>query len=153
MALCDDDPKRLAIKRLLVANRSEIAIRIFRAATELGLRTFAVYGEQDKLSPHRFKADEAYQIGKGQGTDRRLSLDRRDHRRCEEAQHRCDPSRLIVDACVALKDRHALEEIREHRLRMRKQLQEKAGGAFDVSWSVQMYDEDIRIVEAGLGRL
>jgi len=55
------------IKKLLVANRSEIAIRIFRAATELGLRTFAVYAEQDKLSLHRFKSDEAYQIGRGKG--------------------------------------------------------------------------------------
>lgn len=55
------------IKKLLVANRSEIAVRIFRAATELGLRTFAIYAEQDKLSLHRFKADEAYQIGRGKG--------------------------------------------------------------------------------------
>jgi len=53
------------IRRLLVANRSEIAIRIFRIATEMGIRTFAVYAEEDKLSLHRFKADEAYQIGKG----------------------------------------------------------------------------------------
>ena len=52
------------MKRLLVANRSEIAIRIFRAATELGLSTIAVYAEEDKLSLHRFKADEAYLIGK-----------------------------------------------------------------------------------------
>ena len=52
------------MKRLLVANRSEIAIRIFRAATELGLATVAVYAEEDKLSLHRFKADEAYLIGR-----------------------------------------------------------------------------------------
>lgn len=58
---------RSRIRNLLVANRSEIAIRIFRAASELGLRTFAVYAEEDKLSLHRFKADEAYQIGKGRG--------------------------------------------------------------------------------------
>ena len=51
------------MKRLLVANRSEIAIRIFRAATELGLTTIAIYADQDKLSLHRFKADEAYLIG------------------------------------------------------------------------------------------
>jgi pyruvate carboxylase len=56
-----------SIRRLLVANRSEIAIRIFRAATELGLRMFAVYVKEDRLSLHRFKADEAYQIGKGRG--------------------------------------------------------------------------------------
>ncbi len=53
-----------SFKRLLVANRSEIAIRVFRAATELGIETVAVYAEEDKLSLHRFKADEAYQIGK-----------------------------------------------------------------------------------------
>ncbi|MDA5194541.1 pyruvate carboxylase [Govanella unica] len=49
-------------KKLLVANRSEIAIRIFRAATELGIRTVAIYAEEDSLSLHRFKADEAYRI-------------------------------------------------------------------------------------------
>jgi pyruvate carboxylase len=54
-------------KKLLVANRSEIAIRIFRAATELGLRTTAIYAQEDKLSVHRFKADEAYLIGEGKG--------------------------------------------------------------------------------------
>ena len=52
------------MKRLLVANRSEIAIRIFRAAAELGLATIAVYAEEDKLSLHRFKADEAYLVGR-----------------------------------------------------------------------------------------
>jgi len=52
-------------KRLLVANRSEIAIRVFRAAAELGITTIAIYPEHDKLSLHRFKADEAYLIGKG----------------------------------------------------------------------------------------
>jgi pyruvate carboxylase len=55
----------VAIRKILVANRSEIAIRIFRAASELGMRTVAVFAEQDKLALHRFKADEAYQIGKG----------------------------------------------------------------------------------------
>lgn len=54
----------LPIKRLLVANRGEIAIRIFRAATELGIRTVAVYTYEDRYSLHRYKADEAYQIGK-----------------------------------------------------------------------------------------
>ncbi len=55
------------IRRLLVANRSEITIRVFRAATELGIRTIAIYAEEDKLSLHRFKADEAYQVGIGKG--------------------------------------------------------------------------------------
>jgi pyruvate carboxylase len=55
------------IKKLLAANRSEIAIRIFRAANELGLRTVGVYSHEDRLGLHRFKADEAYQIGAGKG--------------------------------------------------------------------------------------
>ncbi len=57
----------MSIKKILVANRSEIAIRVFRAANELGLKTVAVYAEEDKLALHRFKADEAYLIGKGKG--------------------------------------------------------------------------------------
>jgi pyruvate carboxylase len=57
----------LPIRKILVANRSEIAIRVFRAANELGLKTVAVFAEEDKLALHRFKADEAYQIGKGLG--------------------------------------------------------------------------------------
>ena len=64
------------IRRLLVANRSEIAIRVFRAASEFGIRTVAVYAEEDKLSLHRFKADEAYQIGVGKGPlEAYLSID------------------------------------------------------------------------------
>src|SRR5215471_16952287 len=55
------------IEKLLAANRSEIAIRIFRAANELGLRTVAVYSNEDRLALHRFKADEAYLIGKSKG--------------------------------------------------------------------------------------
>src|SRR5882724_6286576 len=51
----------------MAANRSEIAIRIFRAANELGLRTVAVYSKEDRLSLHRFKADEAYLVGERKG--------------------------------------------------------------------------------------
>ena len=54
-------------KRVLVANRGEIAIRIFRACNELGIRTVAIYSEEDKFSLFRTKADEAYLIGKNQG--------------------------------------------------------------------------------------
>ena len=56
---------RPRIRKLLVANRSEIAIRIFRAATELGIRTVAVYAHEDRFALHRFKADESYRVGRG----------------------------------------------------------------------------------------
>ncbi|QOV87583.1 pyruvate carboxylase [Humisphaera borealis] len=55
------------MRKLLVANRSEIAIRVFRAATELGLSTVAVFTHEDRFSLHRFKADEAYLIGPPEG--------------------------------------------------------------------------------------
>ena len=51
------------IHKVLVANRGEIAIRVLRAAAELGIRTIAVFTYEDRYSLHRFKADEAYQIG------------------------------------------------------------------------------------------
>ena len=50
-------------KKVLAANRGEIAIRIFRACTELGIRTAAIYSHEDLLSIHRYKADEAFLIG------------------------------------------------------------------------------------------
>ncbi|AXI08965.1 pyruvate carboxylase [Oceanobacillus zhaokaii] len=53
------------IKKVLVANRGEIAIRVFRACTELNIRTVAIYSNEDNSSFHRFKADEAYLIGQG----------------------------------------------------------------------------------------
>ena len=56
--------KVVANKRLLVANRGEIAIRIFRAASELNVRTIAIYSHEDRFAMHRFKADEAYRTGK-----------------------------------------------------------------------------------------
>ena len=52
------------VKRLLAANRSEIAIRVFRSAHELGVRTVAIYSHEDRYALHRFKADEAYPIGR-----------------------------------------------------------------------------------------
>ncbi len=78
------------ITRLLVANRSEIAIRIFRSAHELGIRTVAIYSHEDRYALHRFKADEAYQIGKP-GEPIRAYLD--------------------IDAIVALAKQHDIDAI------------------------------------------
>ena len=62
--------------KILIANRGEIAIRIMRAANEMGKRTVAVYAEEDKLGLHRFKSDEAYRIGEGMGpVEAYLSID------------------------------------------------------------------------------
>ncbi|WP_062210075.1 pyruvate carboxylase [Aureimonas sp. AU12] len=55
----------MTIRKILVANRSEIAIRVFRAANELGITTVAIWAEEDKYALHRFKADESYPIGRG----------------------------------------------------------------------------------------
>ncbi len=55
------------MQKLLAANRGEIAIRIMRAATELGLRTVGIYSKEDRLSLHRFKADETYLVGEEKG--------------------------------------------------------------------------------------
>jgi pyruvate carboxylase len=55
----------LPFRRILCANRGEIAIRVFRASTELGFRTIAIFSEEDRVHLHRYKADEAYLVGKG----------------------------------------------------------------------------------------
>ena len=57
--------EKYRFRKVMAANRGEIAIRSFRACTELGIGTVALYSEEDKLSLHRYKADEAYLIGKG----------------------------------------------------------------------------------------
>merc|ERR1719292_140945 len=53
------------IKSILVANRGEIAIRVFRACAEMGIRSVGIYSEEDMRHLHRVKADEAYIVGKG----------------------------------------------------------------------------------------
>ena len=53
----------MKIKKVLVANRGEIAIRVFRACTEINVRTVGIYTFEDRYSLHRYKADESYQIG------------------------------------------------------------------------------------------
>jgi len=63
-------------KKIMAANRGEIAIRIFRACTEIGIATVAIYSDEDRLSLHRYKADEAYLIGQGKGPiDAYLGID------------------------------------------------------------------------------
>jgi pyruvate carboxylase len=59
-------PATRKIRSLLVANRGEIAIRVFRAASEMGIRTVAIYAAEDRFALHRFKADESYLVGEGQ---------------------------------------------------------------------------------------
>ena len=83
-----------AIRKLLVANRSEIAIRVFRTAHELGIRTVAIYSHEDRYALHRFKADEAYQIGQP-GEPIRAYLDIEAIVECaRQARGRCHPSGL-----------------------------------------------------------
>ena len=60
-------PKTGAIKSVLIANRGEIAIRVMRAAAELGIRTVAIHSREDRFSLHRTKADESYLVGEGKG--------------------------------------------------------------------------------------
>ena len=59
----------------------------------------------------------------------------------------------IIDGYVFLKDRQALEDMREHRLRLREQLLRKRSSAFDPSKSVQLYETEVAMIETGLGKL
>ena len=59
----------------------------------------------------------------------------------------------IVEGYVTLKDRNALEQLRGHRLRLRSMLEGKSGGFFDVSRSIQVIDEDIRLIETALASM
>src|SRR5579884_4323976 len=58
-------PPARPIRKLLVANRGEIAIRVMRAAAEMGIRTVSIYAHEDRFALHRFKADESYRVGAG----------------------------------------------------------------------------------------
>ena len=85
-----DQPRRIA--RILVANRGEISIRVQRAAIELGIGTVAVFSQEDRFALHRFKADEAYLVGKGK-TPVQAYLDVEDLMRIADAgQLRCGAS-------------------------------------------------------------
>ena len=61
--------------KILCANRGEIAVRVFRAGTELGLRTLAIFSQADRLQPHRYKADESYLVGEPEMTPVQAYLD------------------------------------------------------------------------------
>ncbi|SVB54667.1 uncharacterized protein METZ01_LOCUS207521, partial [marine metagenome] len=68
--------KIIKIKKLLIANRSEIAIRVMRAATEMDINTVAIYSQEDRYALHRYKADESYLVGKGKSPiDAYLDID------------------------------------------------------------------------------
>ncbi len=58
-------PERNRIRKILIANRSEIAIRVMRAAAELDIRTVAIYAAEGRFALHRFKADESYLVSEG----------------------------------------------------------------------------------------
>ena len=82
--------------KVLVANRGEIAVRAFRAAYELGVKTVAVFPYEDRNAVHRIKADEAYMIGE-RGHPVRAYLDIAEIiRAAKESECRCDLSRLWV---------------------------------------------------------
>ncbi len=82
------------IRKLLVANRGEIAIRVFRSAHELGIRTVAVYSYEDRFAMHRLKADEAYADRDAGRTDPELFEHSGNHRARERKGRRRNPSGL-----------------------------------------------------------
>ncbi|KAG1669377.1 hypothetical protein FOA52_004028 [Chlamydomonas sp. UWO 241] len=67
--------EEVPFRRIMCANRGEIAIRVFRAGTELGLRTVAIYSPVDRLQPHRYKADESFCVGTPEQTPVSCYLD------------------------------------------------------------------------------
>ncbi len=85
---------KVSFKRVLCANRGEIAIRVFRASTELGYRTVAIFSEEDRVHLHRYKADEAYLVGKGLEPVAAYLAEDGDRRAGQAARGRRHPSRL-----------------------------------------------------------
>jgi pyruvate carboxylase len=85
------------IRSLLVANRGEIAIRVMRAANELGIRTIAIYSQEDRFSLHRTKADEAYLVGRDKApVDAYLDIE---DIRTSRSRPRPMPSTRVTDPC------------------------------------------------------
>lgn len=82
------------IRKVLVANRGEIAIRIFRACFDAGVRTVAIYSKEDKLSLFRTKADEAYLIGENRSPLGAYLGIGGDHRTGKAQECGCHPPRL-----------------------------------------------------------
>jgi hypothetical protein len=64
-----------------------------------------------------------------------------------------EAAKLIVNGYLSLGDRASLEELRAHRQRLRKQLQEQSSGAFDPSKTVELFDSDLQVIEAAISRL
>ena len=103
-------------RKLLVANRGEIAIRVFRSAHELGIRTVAIYSHEDRFAMHRLKADEAYQVGKpGEPIRSYLNIDG-DRRPGQGEGRRRDPPRLRLP----LRERRVRPRLRGGRDRLRR---------------------------------
>lgn len=83
-------------KKVLVANRGEIAIRVYRALNELGIQTVGIFSKEDKYALFRTKTDEAYMLNPEKGPlDAYLDINKH-HQNCESKRCRCDPSRIWV---------------------------------------------------------
>jgi hypothetical protein len=100
----------MSIKRLLIANRGEIAIRVMRAATELGIHTIAIHSREDRFSLHRTKADESYLVGEGKGPNRSVSRYRGHHPHRRRGQSRRHPPWLYIGSNATAE----VESIRRH---------------------------------------